>query len=97
MNIQEIVEVNGSFYPHTRKMTPEEEQAYVASRTPSVEEQIKVLKQILSDSDYKAIKYAEGWISEEDYAPIKNERQAIRDKINLLQNEIQALTQEGEN
>ena len=39
----------------------------------------------LYKSDYKAIKYAEGWISEEEYAPVKAERQAIRDEINALE------------
>ena len=47
--------------------------------------QITELKAQLSASDYKAIKYAEGWISETDYAPIKAERQALRDQINALE------------
>ena len=41
--------------------------------------QIDLLKKKLSDTDYKAIKYAEGLISEEEYAPIKTERQHLRD------------------
>ena len=49
------------------------------------EQRIWQLKELLQESDYKAIKYAEGWISEEDYAPIKAERQAIRDEINKLE------------
>lgn len=47
--------------------------------------QIDLLKKKLADTDYKAIKYAEGLISEEDYAPIKAERQRIRDEINRLE------------
>lgn len=47
--------------------------------------QIDLLKKKLADTDYKAIKYAEGLISEEEYAPIKAERQQIRDKINELE------------
>lgn len=50
--------------------------------------QIAELKAQLSATDYKAIKYAEGWLSEEEYAPIKAERQAIRDKINALEAEL---------
>lgn len=42
------------------------------------------LKEELASTDYKAIKFAEGWLTEEEYAPIKAERQAIRDKINQL-------------
>ena len=51
------------------------------------EQQIYALKAQLQESDYKAIKFAEGWISEDDYAPIKAERQALRDQINALENE----------
>ena len=49
--------------------------------------QIEILKHKLSQTDYKAIKFAEGWISEEEYAPIKAERQALREKINRLEQE----------
>ena len=52
------------------------------------EYQITILKKKLKDSDYKAIKYAEGFISEEDYAPIKEERQNYRTQINQLEAEI---------
>lgn len=53
------------------------------------EQRIWQLKELLQESDYKAIKFAEGWISEEDYAPIKAERQAIRDEINKLEEQKQ--------
>ena len=49
---------------------------------------IIVLKQQIQQSDYKAIKYAEGLFSEEEYAPIKAERQALRDEINRLEAEL---------
>lgn len=48
--------------------------------------EVKELKQKLADTDYMAIKYAEGWITAEDYAPIKAQRQAWRDRINELEN-----------
>ena len=51
----------------------------------TAESQIEALKAQLSATDYKAIKYAEGWISEADYAETKAERQAIRDQINALE------------
>ena len=47
--------------------------------------EIQQLKKQLSDTDYKAIKYAEGQISEEDYARVKAERQGYRDRINELE------------
>ena len=65
-----------------RDMTPEE---MVVEPKKSVEEQIIILKTKLADSDYKAIKYAEGWLTDTEYAPIKAERQAIREKINSLE------------
>jgi NAD+--asparagine ADP-ribosyltransferase len=47
--------------------------------------EIQQLKKQLSDTDYKAIKYAEGQISEEEYASIRAERQSYRDRINELE------------
>ena len=46
---------------------------------------ISELKTLLKDSDYKAIKYAEGAISESEYTITKAERQAWRDEINTLE------------
>ena len=47
--------------------------------------EIQQLKKLLSDTDYKAIKYAEGQISESEYASVKAERQGYRDRINELE------------
>lgn len=46
---------------------------------------IAELHTLLEESDYKAIKFAEGWISAADYAATKAERQAWRDEINQLE------------
>lgn len=43
------------------------------------------LKQKLNNTDYQAIKYAEGLISEYDYAQIKMQRQEWRNQINRLE------------
>lgn len=51
----------------------------------TIEEQIAQLKEQLSATDYKAIKYAEGWITEEEYAPIKAERERLRNEIRELE------------
>ena len=51
--------------------------------------QIDILKLQLSATDYKAIKYSEGWLTEEEYAPIKAERQALREQINRLEQELE--------
>ena len=50
--------------------------------------QIKSLKSQLAATDYQVMKYAEGWISEEDYAPIKAQRQSLRDQINALEAQL---------
>lgn len=47
--------------------------------------EIADLKQKLNSTDYKAIKYAEGAISTEEYAPTKAMRQEWRDRINALE------------
>lgn len=52
------------------------------------------LKAQLAASDYKAIKHSEGLISEEDYAPIKDERQQLRAQINALEAQMEG---EGNN
>ena len=68
-----------------RDMTAEEVAEFNKSAEVSVDAQINALKERLSQTDYQAIKYAEGLIREEDYAVIKAERQGWRDEINLLQ------------
>ncbi len=69
-----------------RDMT--EEEISQIQNTNTAEMQIEALKKNLADTDYKAIKYAEGLISEEDYAPIKKQRQQWRNEINLLELEL---------
>ena len=49
--------------------------------------EITQLKKQLSDTDYKAIKYAEGILTEEEYAPDKLQRAYWRERINLLEQE----------
>lgn len=54
------------------------------------EHRISELKQLLADTDYRAIKYAEGYYTEEEYAPYKALRQSYRDEINKLEEELNA-------
>ena len=49
---------------------------------------IAELKSLLQATDYQAIKYAEGFISEEYYLPIKQTRQEYRNEINELETQI---------
>ena len=53
------------------------------SLTPG--EEIAELKVKLDATDYQAIKYAEGVLTEEEYTEMKAQRQAWRDRINELE------------
>lgn len=68
----------------------EEIQVYIPYTLEEIEKRnaikrIAELKKLLADSDYKAIKYAEGEILEEEYLPIKEQRRAWRAEINELE------------
>ena len=49
------------------------------------------LKRLLQSTDYKAIKYAEGELSAEEYAETKAQRKAWREEIRALEIEIENL------
>ena len=57
---------------------------------PSAQLRILMLMHNLSDTDYLAIKFAEGALSESEYAPMRAQRQAWRDEINRLEAETGA-------
>lgn len=62
--------------------------AYIASLPEPVvspEEEIAELKKKLAATDYQAIKYAEGFFTDEEYAEMRAQRQAWRDRINELE------------
>jgi hypothetical protein len=46
---------------------------------------IDELKEMLKNTDYQAIKFAEGVMYESEYAPIRTQRQPWREEINRLQ------------
>lgn len=60
-------------------------------RKYTIKNRIASLKVKLSETDYQAIKYAEGLITEEEYQPTKQLRQQMRDEINQLQAELSTL------
>ncbi len=77
----EVSDVNGFYYPKDK--CPHKTQADI-DRENAIQE-IAILKKQLSDTDYKAIKYAEGQLSESEYSEIKSVRQGYRDRINYLE------------
>ena len=73
-------------WPYLKSKCPHKTQSDI-ERENAIQE-ITQLKKQLSDTDYKAIKYAEGEINPEDYLPIKNQRAEWRAKINKLQEDF---------
>lgn len=63
-------------------------------RISSLRQTISRLKRRLQDTDYMAIKYAEGELNATEYAPIKEQRIQWRAEINRLEAEI--TEQEGD-
>lgn len=71
-------------------------EAQLQSRIFKLEMRIGGLKSKLQATDYKAIKYAEGELSAEEYAETREQRRAWRAEINALEAEIKAI-KEGAN
>ncbi len=53
-----------------------------------IQGRINALHQMLTNSDYKAIKFAEGSLSEAEFASARTQRQAWRDELNQLEAQI---------
>ena len=53
------------------------------------------IKKYLVDTDYKAIKFAEGEITESDYQEVKSQRHDARVRINELESLIEELEKEN--
>ena len=63
-------------------------------RIDTINAEITALKSLLTDTDYKALKHADGVMSAEEYEPIRQQREEWRDKINALETELATATQE---
>lgn len=50
--------------------------------------EIVALKSLLSDTDYKALKHADGAISDEEYEPVRKQREEWRKLINEYEEKI---------
>lgn len=78
---------DGEWKYQEKKKEPEPE-PYIPTEKDKLQEELWKAQSELQGSDYKAIKHSEGYYTEEEYAPIKAERQALRDKINELQEKL---------
>ena len=76
---------NGEFV--IKRRTPSEAETK-ADTIASINQQIRELQDKLSATDYQALKYSEGWITEKDYTEIKANRQSWRGAINQLQAQL---------
>lgn len=55
-----------------------------------IQGEINALKQLLTNSDYQAIKHSEGEMTDKEYAPILAKRKAWRDRINELEKQLES-------
>ena len=88
-DVKKVIDVEGTPYvsAHTERediliyipYTKEELTKMAAQR------EIAELKQKLCDTDYQAIKYAEGILTSDEYANMRAQRQMWRDRINELE------------
>jgi hypothetical protein len=57
-----------------------------------IQGEIIALKSLLADTDYQCLKYAEGALTEAEFADTKAKRRAWREEINELEDELDSLT-----
>lgn len=70
---------------------PEPEPEPEPTEKEKTERELWKVKAELDGTDYKALKFVDGCFTEEEYASIKAERQALRDKINELEEKLKTL------
>lgn len=63
------------------------------TRVDQINGEIIALKQLLANTDYKALKYAEGFLSDIEYAEIKTYRENLRTQINQFEAELATLNE----
>ena len=88
----EVSEVNG--WTYLKGYAPQKTESMIL--VEQYQSEIVELKKYLSDTDYKAIKYAEGEITESDYQEVKAQRHDARVRINELESLIEQLEKERE-
>ena len=92
-DVKWVVDVARVEYQPAREET-EEIYIYVPHTDEELKRQklthdIRALKNNLTKTDYKLFKYAEGELTAEEYAPIKEQRKQWRAQINALEIELQ--------
>ena len=83
----EVSDVNG--WTYLKGYAPHKTESMILIE--QYQSEIIELKKYLSDTDYKAIKFAEGELSESDYQEVKSQRHDARVRINELESLIEEL------
>ena len=83
----EVSELNG--WTYLKGYAPKKTESMILIE--QYKSEIIELKKYLSDTDYKAIKFAEGEITESDYQEVKSQRHDARVRINELESLIEEL------
>ena len=86
-DIEYVLDENGNLIDVNIKTADKEKR----QKKEEYNKQIAQLKMQLRNTDYQALKFAEGQITAADYEATKIQRQAWRDEINRLENEIGGL------
>ena len=81
MTIKELEAING-------KRTFQIVELPVQTEEEKILAGIEALKTKLANTDYQAIKFAEGVLSLSEFDPIREKRKAWREKINFLENSL---------
>jgi len=85
-----VKEENGTLYKvdlsEYRAATAEDE-ARLQRQEQAAENrrEIATIKRQLAETDYQCLKYCDGQLTEDEYAPIRAYRQTLRDRINELE------------
>ena len=58
------------------------------------EAEINACKNLLEQTDYKALKHSDGALTDEEYEPVKAQRAVLRERINQLESEIETMPAE---
>ncbi len=91
-DVKKVIDIQGQDYvpEHTEVEQIQVYIPYTADELREIQATAKIgeLKQKLADTDYQAIKYAEGELTAEEYSAMKNQRKSWRAEINIWESMI---------
>lgn len=71
-------------YEDIQVYIPYTEQELLDIEKAKAQRELDILKSTLASTDYEALKYAEGWYTDEEYADIKAYRESLRKQIRAI-------------